>query len=159
MSDKPEFVVVSFLESLQEGDRFPKQDWPLHVTIAPPFSLGNFSPELDQGLRNLSESQTSFAARVGSEALFGPKQDVPVNLISSDSLTELHGRIVSELEQHHASFRNRNHVETGYHPHVTHQQEGRLHEGQEITLRTIELVALTSPRDEEAREVIRSYHL
>ncbi len=141
--NSPGYVVVSFLED--EPPRFfLKGDWPLHVTIAPPFVFSRDFQKLVFLLEEVSVGLAPFRTVGIRRDLFGKNKDVPVTLVESvPSLVTLNRKFIGTASLW-VEFRGIDHG--GYRPHVSDQLCGRLDVGQSIILGSVSLVEMR--RDE-----------
>lgn len=151
-------VAVTFVEPVKDGFRFRSGGWPIHITIAPPFSIDSFSEDLIRDLEALFATTDPFGVTVEGEDAFGPKQDLPVNLVSGGSLGPLHEGLIAVLERHGARFQNPNHIKGRYRPHVTHQQGRKAAEGERFAVEKVAFID-ELPDDAGFREVKHSFPL
>lgn len=160
MDDTPRVtsVAVTFVEPVEDGFRFRSGEWPLHVTIAPPFSVDSFSEDLVRDLEAFCATTEPFGATVEGGELFGPRRDLPVNLVSRGRLAPLHEGLVAVLERHGATFKNPDYIKGRYRPHVTHQHGRKVAEGEQLAVTKVAFVD-EPPDDPGGREVKRSYFL
>ena len=95
---------------------FPASDWPLHLTVVPPFET-TLAPD---ALSLSFPPAGPITARVGAPESFGARRTVPVLLIEpSAELTALHVALMDALEAAGARFGESRYVRAGYRPHVT----------------------------------------
>jgi hypothetical protein len=114
-------IAVAFVEPVVEGLEFPRDDWPLHITLvkfdvvepigdagAAPIAdaaaaPGPGDPLADTIVALMAEPVTAaLGARltVGGQAGFGRAGSIPVNLIEpSDQLQSLHDALVRIVQQ------------------------------------------------------------
>lgn len=151
-------LAVTFAEPVEDGFRFRSGEWPLHVTIAPPFSIDSFSEDLVRDLAALFAATKPFKVTVEAEDWFGPKRDLPVNLVSDGGLQPLHEGLVAVLERHGATFKNPNYIKGRYRPHVTHQRGRKPAAGERVAVGKVAFVD-EPPHDPGLWEVKRSYPL
>ncbi|MGN7798066.1 2'-5' RNA ligase family protein [Leifsonia sp. 22587] len=135
-------------------DRFPAADWPLHVTIVPPFET-----ELSaEGVAALLPSVPPIPVTGGARERFGAHRTVPVTVLrASPALHALHTASVDALEAADVVLRDQHHLRDGYRPHVTDQRSGRLHPGEHALLTALCVVARAphSTRSVAARVPLR----
>ncbi|MBO1738826.1 2'-5' RNA ligase family protein [Leifsonia sp. TF02-11] len=129
---------------------FAARDWPLHVTIVPPFETG-----LDAGaIAALLPRGPRIPVVAGARASFGHRRAVPVTLIRpSPALLALHLACVEALEAAGAVIADRRHIRSGYRPHASDQRLGTLAPGEHASLTELALVERTpgAPRRVVAR--------
>jgi hypothetical protein len=117
---------------------FPAGDWPLHVTIVPPFET-----ELGvDAVAALLPSAAPIPVVGAARERFGAHRTVPVTVLrASTPLLALHTAAVDALEAAGAHLRDPHHLRDGYRPHATDQRTGRLHPGEHALLTELSLVA------------------
>jgi 2'-5' RNA ligase len=116
---------------------FPASDWPLHLTLVPPFDI-DLAPD---AVAALFPKPAPITVTAGEEALFGARRSVPVTLIqASKDLTELHTALVDALETAGARIRDQKHIRAGYRPHATSQRSARLRAGDSVAVDSLALV-------------------
>src|SRR5689334_2202618 len=87
-AEKSRFWVAFFLDDLPEGTFF--KPGKLHITLAPWFVCDKDDEEIIGGFEKFDFGKR-FNIVVGTESKFGPKKDVPVNLVESTTeLNDLH---------------------------------------------------------------------
>jgi 2'-5' RNA ligase len=110
---------------------FPASNWPLHLTLVPPFDI-DLAPDAVAALFPKSAPITVTAAE---EALFGARRTVPVTLIQpTKQLSELHAALVDTLEAAGARIPDQKHIRGGYRPHATSQRSARLRAGDSVAV-------------------------
>ncbi|MGN6425911.1 2'-5' RNA ligase family protein [uncultured Leifsonia sp.] len=116
---------------------FSGGDWPLHVTIVPPFET-----ELDApAVAALLPRSPAVRVVAGERAAFGRHRDIPVTLLHpSPALLALHRDAVRALEAAGARIHDRHHILDGYRPHATRQRRAALDPGDHDTLTELALV-------------------
>ncbi len=117
---------------------FPAGDWPLHVTIVPPFET-----ELSvEEVAALVPRVAPIPVVGGGHERFGARGTVPVTVLhESAPLTELHVALVDALEAAGIALHDQRHLRDGYRAHVTDQRTGRLHPGEHALLTELSVVA------------------
>jgi len=117
---------------------FPASDWPLHVTIVPPFET-----ELDaEGVAALIPRVSPIPVTGSSRERFGAHRTVPVTVLrESLPLRALHTAAVDALEAAGATIRDSRHLRDGFRAHATDQRTGRLHPGEHALLTELSVVA------------------
>jgi hypothetical protein len=119
-------------------EEFPAADWPLHVTVVPPFDT-----ELDAAaVAALIPNVPPIPLVAGGRERFGSRQTVPVTVLhDSEALLSLHTAMVDALEAAGATLRDQRHLRAGFRAHATDQRTGRLHPGEHILLTELCVVA------------------
>ncbi|MEN0083299.1 MAG: 2'-5' RNA ligase family protein [Leifsonia sp.] len=117
---------------------FPAADWPLHVTIVPPFET-----ELEaDAVAALLPRVAPIPVAGGARERFGAHRTVPVTVLRpSTPLLALHTAAVDALEATGATLRDAHHLREGYRAHATDQRTGRLHPGERAVLTELSVVA------------------
>ena len=155
----PRVVVVIALEPLRAGTRFPVRDWPLHVTVVPPFSTRASVDDIARIIAETSSGFPPFEVRAGHSAMFGRRHDVPVTLVEEDArLGALHQALVAALEPL-ASAGDRAFQSAPYSPHVTAKGDRRATQGEVLTLGQVALVDMAPRSSPGGREVLATIDL
>lgn len=142
----PRLVVVLPLSPLTAGEGFAVQDWPLHVTVVPPFLTDADPADVAATIARTVAGHPAIRAVAGPDALFGRRHDVPVTLVADDPrLTRLHRVLVEALLPFAASPEEPAFTGAGFRPHITAKSQGRVREGDELTLTQVALVDM-APR-------------
>lgn len=127
-----------FSEQSASPAEFPAGDWPLHVTLVPPFET-----ELDaEAVAALVPEVPPIPVVGGSRERFGAHRTVPVTVLrDSAPLRSLHTALVDGLEAAGATLRDQHHLRAGFRAHVTDQRAGRLHPGEHALLTAVSVVS------------------
>ena len=124
-------------------------DWPLHVTVLPPFLTDAAPAEISAAIAAATRDQPVLTVRAGEDALFGRKHNVPVTLIQPDErLTRLHHTLVAAIRPFAATPDS-----PGFTAHVTVKPPARVHPGDTLTLSQIALVDML-PRTHAAGRTV-----
>ncbi len=106
---------------------FPAGEWPLHITVVPPFEWDGTTEELVSAIPR----GPRIPVVAGERAQLGSRRAVEVTLIEpSEALLAAHVTVVDALEAAGARIRDRAHIRDGYRPHATVQRSGMLHPGE-----------------------------
>lgn len=162
--------MVAFLEPVTEGLQFPREDWPLHVTLAKFDVVGPESepaPVPDLLARRIAGAmeplvEAALGARIvaGAEAGFGRAARTPVTLIlPSGPLQELHEALIRVVAAVPGRISTPAHTLAGYRPHVTHRGDKRVREGEVLILDRIALVDMAPDGGHATRRVLRVWSL
>jgi hypothetical protein len=118
-------------------EEFGAGEWPLHVTIVPPFHA-----ELDaQAIAALLPQGPRIPVVAGARAAFGHRHSVPVTLVRpSPALLALHRAAVDALEAAGAVIADQRHIRAGYRPHASDQGVDALLPGEHTSLTALALV-------------------
>lgn len=151
----PRLVVVLPLSPLRVGDSFPVQDWPLHITVVPPFATEADPAAVAAAIASALAGQPTITAVAGPDALFGRRHDVPVSLVAeTQRLTGLHRTLVTALLPFAATPEEPAFTGGGFRPHVTIKNQGRVREGDELTLTQVALVDMAARSAASGRTVL-----
>lgn len=142
------------------GFTFDSRNWPLHITIVPPFFYDGGVNDLTAHLREVTDDLGRFEIEVGAVDYFGPNNDVEVNVINPNtSLARLHEQIVRKLGELGVSFHQAQFSNEGYRPHATVHGEVRVNEGQRIIIDAVALVLHEPNNIRHEREVVANMGL
>jgi len=151
----PRVVVVVPLSPLRDGDRFRVEDWPLHVTVVPPFSTEASDDEIAGVIEGVTAEHPPFTARAGDERLFGRDNTIPVNLVDEHpDLTRLHRALVAALRPLATDPTERAFTAPVFVPHVTVKGDRRAIAGEQLDLRQVALVDMAARADPRGRSVL-----
>jgi len=171
-------IVVAFLEPVTEGMEFPRDAWPLHITLVK-FDVADQAPAADQPPADDAAAQPpavvgdALAARVaglmeaparaalgstvtvGGEAGFGRGGSVPVSLIEpSAPLRTLHEALVGVVETLNGRIATPGYTMAGFRPHVSHRGEKAPRAGGQLVLDRIALVDMAPDGGHATRRVL-----
>ena len=151
-------ILIHFLKPLSEGDKVSRRKYPLHVTVVPWFKLGSAIKEnLFTSISKVTKETKPFQFSVEDEALFGPENDVPVNLVAkNEDLTKLHLKLAYKIEASGAIIES-NYAKDLYRPHISHTGALRTQPGDTYLLDDLALLQLLP--DEITCQVIKTYSL
>ena len=176
-------IAVAFVEPVAEGLEFPRDDWPLHITLVK-FDVAELhqeprvEPRQDAGAEAapgtppapgdpLAEQIAALMAdpvaavlgcsvSVAGEAGFGRAGSIPVNLIEpSEQLQFLHNELVRVVEQLPGRISTPAYTLEGYRPHVSHHGDKRLRQGDTIALDRIALVDMAPDGRHATRRILK----
>jgi hypothetical protein len=167
-------IVVAFLEPVIEGLEFPRDGWPLHITLVrfdvvpareaatrPGPGPGPVPGDpLAERIAALMDGPVTAAlgspVSVGAEAGFGRNQSVPVSLIEpSAALAALHSALVRIVAELPGRIPTPDYILDGYRPHVSHLREKRPNPGDMVVLDRIPLVDMAPDGGHATRRVLR----
>lgn len=151
-------IVVAFLEPVFEGLEFPRNGWPLHITLVK-FDVddavaGRVAALMDHPVRAALGS----AVTVGGGAAFGRGGSIPVSLIRpSAALQDLHESLVTAAGSLSGRISTPGYTMAGYRPHVSHRGPGP-REGEVLVLDRIALVDMAPDGQHATRRVLQLWH-
>jgi len=156
----PRLVIVLPLTPLSEGDSFPVKDWPLHVTVLPPFLTDVDPAVIAAAIAAIASVHPTVTAVVGPKEMFGRRQDVPVRLvIPTESLSRLHAALIDAVRPHGASPDEPAFTGNEFRPHITIKNHAAIEEGTAFTLRQVALVDMAPRAATRGRTVLATYAL
>lgn len=154
------YLVVSFINPENVSDTFSAANWPLHCTLLPNFSTEALPEDVILAVSKVATSHQQIIVEIGEEALFGPDANFPVSLVlPTQQVLEFHTSLTSRLEPLHITYDNPQFVHEGYRPHITIQENARVHQGNFLTIKTISLIDMIPDGDTTRRKVIKSFEL
>ncbi|MCX6498522.1 MAG: 2'-5' RNA ligase family protein [Arthrobacter sp.] len=162
-------IVVAFLEPVTEGMDFPRDDWPLHITLVK-FDVVDHQAagdgESDAARDVLADRVAGLmdapvraalgsAVTVGSGAGFGRRGSIPVSLIlPSPALQSLHEALVGVVEALPGRIATPGYTMAGYRPHVSHRGDKAPRAGGKLVLDRIALVDMAPDGGHATRRVL-----
>ena len=168
-------ITVAFLEPVVEGMDFPRDRWPLHITLVK-FDVvdqlarkgggGADSPEEGAGdalaatVAGLMDAPVRVAlgsvVTVGGTAGFGRGGTIPVSLIEPNAqLQRLHEALVRVVEALPGRISTPGYTLAGYRPHVSHRGELTPLAGEQLLLEQIALVDMAPDGGHASRRVLK----
>jgi hypothetical protein len=176
-------IAVAFVEPVTEGLEFPRDDWPLHITLvkfdvvephreagtpagttwdaaAEPAPEPRGGDPLAGTIATLMAEPVAAAlgsqVMVGGEAGFGRAGSIPVNLIEpSAELQSLHNALVRIVLELPGRIPAPAYTLEGYRPHVSHHGDKRLHQGDAVVLDRIALVDMAPDGGHATRRILK----
>lgn len=117
----PRFLaVVSLPAPVRKGTRFRRAAWPAHVTLASNFAVHASPTHVARTVRDLLADVGPIIARFEGAAMFGPNGDIPVQLVRSPEINELHERLADALGSLPSFVPEQpSHWRTGFRAHMT----------------------------------------
>ena len=133
-------------------------DWPLHITVVPPFLTEAPAGLIAAAIGAAARAQPHLAVVAGRDALFGRRHDIPVSLIEpSADLTTLHLALVAAIRPFAAAPDEPAFTGGSFSAHVTHKSLARVHPGEPLTLTQLALVDML-PRTHAAGRTVLAAH-
>lgn len=152
-------VVVLPLSPLREGDQFAVSEWPLHITVLPPFLTDATGSEVGAAIRSSASALSEIRVVAAQDELFGRRHDIPVTVMGEcEQLTALHRALRRVTLPFAATPAEPAFTGAGFRPHVTVKAHGRVREGDEFTLTQLAVVDM-APRSSAGRTVLATVDL
>ena len=161
-------VVVLPLTRLRPGESFPVSDWPLHITVLPPFHTDAAASVLARVIavviaRVIAAAPSGGAtlmAVAGDDALFGRRENVPVTLVQANlTLTELNRALVDAMRPFASSPDEPAFTGPGFRAHITIKNGNRVQAGDVLTLSQLALVDMAPRSAAGGRTVLATFPL
>lgn len=156
----PRLVVVLPLSPLRVGDSFAMRDWPLHITVLPPFLTDASPAEVSAAIASAASGQAALTVSAGGDEMFGRREDVPVTVISeSEALSQLHRILIDAVRPFATSPDEPAFTGQGFRAHVTIKNHHRVREGDELQLTQLALVDMAPRSAASGRAVLATVNL
>jgi len=171
-------ILVIFIESVTEGLVFPRDDWPLHITLVK-FDVDVGSGD-DDGVKTDDDGgQASGLAEriaglidlpvraalgtrltIGADAGFGRLESVPVSLVEpSQPLQDLHESLMGTVTELPGRVPTAHYTLDNYRPHVSHHRDKRTRPGDVVVLDRVALVDMAPDGNHSVRRILRLWEL
>ncbi|KQW05063.1 hypothetical protein ASC66_15430 [Leifsonia sp. Root4] len=153
-------VIVLPITPLTVGDSFAVRDWPLHITVLPPF-LSNAEPAaIADVVATACADQGALRVIADHDELFGRRHDIPVTLVREHpELTRLHRALVDALRPFAATPEEPAFTGDGFRPHVTVKGAARVSAGDVLSLSQIAIVDMMPRAHPAGRTVLATHNL
>lgn len=92
------YTVSAMVVPLSVGMTIYRSAWPAHITVAPNFATTSSEERLLDAVRRVTDPVTSVEVALGAEARFGARSEIPVLLVESAWVVDLHERLLGELQ-------------------------------------------------------------
>lgn len=168
-------ILVAFIEPVTDGLVFPRDDWPLHITLV----RFDVDAESGEGVKTDGGGQgAGLAERIaglidlpvraalgtrltmGDDAGFGRQESVPVSLVEpSRSLQALHESLVGTVMELPGRVPTPHHILDNYRPHVSHHGDKRPQPGDVVVLDRVALVDMAPDGNHSVRRILRLWEL
>jgi len=159
-------VMVVFVEEVAEGLVFPRDDWPLHITLlrfdvdSSPGSRPDVVPHLEQLLAAPVAGALGAELTVGAEERFGRQGSIPVSLVDHHPLLQgLHEELFDAVAGLGGNVATPHHTLEGYRPHISHHNGKRPHEGDAVLLDRVALVDMAPGGKHTIRKILKLWRL
>lgn len=151
-------IIVAMVDPATVPTTFRRKrlEWPLHVTIAPWFTV----PDETKMIRFLESnllSEPSFIAEIGDDTTFGEDGSIAVSLVANPQrFNVLHNYLLEYIRDNEGAIFVNTWTGDAYRPHVTHHGDNRLYGGDSFAVQSLTLVRLA---DDEWCEVVANFSL
>jgi len=175
-------ILVAFIESVAEGLVFPRDDWPLHITLVK-FDVdvesddevksavdmksddgGGHGAGLAERIAGLIDRSVRAALgaslTIGADAGFGRLGSVPVSLVDpSRPLQELHESLMGTVAGLPGRVPSPHYTMDNYRPHVSHHGDKRTRPGDVVVLDRVALVDMAPDGNHSVRRILHLWEL
>ncbi|MFF1383957.1 hypothetical protein ACFVWT_10385 [Arthrobacter sp. NPDC058288] len=174
-------ILVAFIEPVSDGLVFPRDDWPLHITLVRfdvDLQSGDADTSVDAGNDDGGGQSAGLADRIaglidkpvraalgsgltiGEDAGFGRQGSVPVGLVQpSRPLQELHESLVGTVMELPGRVPTPQHILDKYRPHVSHHGPKRPQPGDAVVLDRVALVDMAPDGNHSVRRILHLWEL
>lgn len=153
-------VIVLPLAPLAVGDSFAVQDWPLHITVLPPFLTSAEPAVITAAVAAACAGQGPLRVIADHDELFGRRHDIPVTLVREHpALTHLHRVLIDAVRPFAAAPEEPAFTGDGFRAHVTVKGAARVSAGEMLVLHQIALVDMLPRADPAGRTVLATHTL
>jgi hypothetical protein len=169
-------ILVAFVEPVADGLVFPRDDWPLHITLVKfdvdvkfgvdvKFDVdGAPGAELTERITELIDQPVRAALgttlTIGADARFGRLESIPVSLVEpSRPLQELHEALMSAVAELQGRVPTRHYTLDNYRPHVSHHGDKRALPGDVVVLDRVALVDMAPDGNHSVRRILHLWEL
>lgn len=157
-------ILVAFVEPVADGLEFPRDNWPLHITLVKFDVDGGPGTELPERIAGLIDqpvrSVLGQRLTIGADAGFGRMQSIPVNVVEpSQPLQSLHETLVRTVLDLPGKVPTPNYTMENYRPHVSHHGDKRTRPGDAVVLDRVALVDMAPDGDHTVRRILHLWEL
>lgn len=133
------YYISFLLGDFKVGDKFKPSE--LHITVLPWFALETEEKPFLRWFYSHFNGVQAFEVTIGGRRMFGPKHDVPVNLIEpKNNLLELHKMALGWFGQVGARWAEKDpYVGDDYLPHVAQRRGFVLRQGDKLLIDSLSL--------------------
>jgi hypothetical protein len=157
-------ILVAFIEPVADGLVFPRDDWPLHITLVKFDADGGPGAELTERIAELIDQPVraalGTALTIGADARFGRQESIPVSLVEpSRPLQELHEALMRTVAELQGRVPTRHYTLDNYRPHVSHHGDKRALPGDVVVLDRVALVDMAPDGNHTVRRILHLWEL
>ena len=154
------YVIVKFLEPVDDGTEFDARHWPLHVTLASNFVVDRKAVGLFEKLTELAANEKTVGTTASDDDYFGPQKQAHVTTLAmTPELQSLHEHIIALLKNVGSTFDEPQYQEEGYRAHATVQTDRRLQKGDVVAIDGLTVVDMFPHDDISRRKTMRTFKL
>lgn len=114
------YVIAAMLNGTEVGTEFDRTQWPAHVTLVSNFTTDASVAKLTATMRRALAPARPLKLEFGDTEMFGRDRDIPVRLVRSECVIELHEQLIAELSVDARIVADEPaYWHAGYRPHVT----------------------------------------
>jgi uncharacterized protein (DUF952 family)/2'-5' RNA ligase len=153
-----QYVVVGFLDE-PPTEEFKSSEWPLHMTLLPPFTYNGLLDELCDELNTIAMTTRQFSVKTNGVAMFGPNKDIPVSLVKqNESLSVLHSKLTSLVTKLSLKYKHPFLSKNGYRFHITTQRGKKAPTDKNIEVVGFSLVDRKANDTPGLKKVVKSFN-
>lgn len=153
------YVIVKFLEKVNDSAEFAASNWPLHITLVSNFTV-NWDTSLFNKLSTFTDKIKPIEIVAGEDEYFGIHKNIKVTVLETNTdLMLLHRELISLLKDVGAVFDEPKYIENGYRAHATVQLNNRLQKGDHIVIDNLTVVDMFPNKDINMRKPLSTVKL
>lgn len=151
-------ILIHIFQPLSEGTIIDRRKYPLHLTALAWFNIGIATKQVIlKKIGEVTDETAPFEFETKGEALFGPNEDIPVNLVTlNQHLADFHNNLAAAVESGGGVIES-SYVKELYRPHISHVENLQAQPGDVYKLDEISLLQLLP--DENTCRIIKNYKL
>lgn len=154
------YLLALELHPIKEGKTY--EGLPLHCTLVHWFWLNSTKSVKESMSQALENQEAPLLYIEGEEQFTGMTNSGPVpvrvnKVKRTPEITNLHEKIVKILDTAGATYSMPQYIHSGYVPHVTHQNEGRLKQGDIVQVASLYLARADDPAYGNDRTVVSRF--
>ena len=154
------YVIVTLLKKLSDGKEFAPDNYPLHVTIVPSFTLEFLSQDVIDKLMKHCSTYPPITLLAGDDEFFGPNNEVRVTpLRMTDKLRILHNDISAIVKAAGANFDEPQYMGSNYRAHATVQNDSRIFKDNAVLIDEITIIDKFPDNNPSKRKLLRTIKL
>jgi len=158
MNYSQKWSIIYLFETLNEGDEFSMQNWPLHTTLADVFAVDMNQQVLDDIQKIFNEFKGIETNAIGERTFGDAEHLVNVVLLENTSMLQTcHDTFIDMLTKHGAVFNNPEFTHDGFIPHSTIQMDKRLQIGDMVQLDKLAIVDMFPNNNLQQRKIHKIY--